>query len=112
MNQNINEEFTTEQKIKMLISDTNYPGRFEDETQEDYKKRRSFSQKLNKAYLKGKVTWDPYLLGEKGRSKGMVSTVTNREFIDNVKSRMIDRINKSKEELAMPVEVEEVNDGK
>ena len=65
----------------------------------------------NEDNKKGKVTWDPYLLGEKGRSKGMVSTATNREFIDNVKSRMIDRMNQSKEELAMPVETEEVNDG-
>ncbi len=51
-------ELTVHQVLDMV----NNPARMEDESFEDYRKRRTLSKKFIKSYLKGRVVWDPFIL--------------------------------------------------
>jgi hypothetical protein len=51
-------ELTVHQVLDMI----NNPARMEDESFEDYRKRRTLSKKFIKSYLKGRVVWDPFIL--------------------------------------------------
>lgn len=74
-----------------MLAYVNYPSRREDESFEHYKERRRFSKKFNKAYLKGKVIWDPSILST------LVGIGTRLPFTDNNVALVGGLINKLKE---------------
>jgi len=58
------EQPKTELTVHQVIDMVNNPSRMEDESFEDYRKRRTLSNKFIKSYLKGRVVWDPFILNK------------------------------------------------
>ena len=56
------EQSKVELTVHQVLDMVNNPARMEDESFEDYRKRRTLSKKFIKSYLKGRVVWDPFIL--------------------------------------------------
>lgn len=82
------EEPTAEPTVTEIFNVLLPPKRKEDESFSDYKDRQRFSNKFTKAYKKGRLSWDPYILKSMGVTNGLSLTEKNREFLKAVADRM------------------------
>jgi len=77
-------EPTTTDMFDVLLD----PKRKEGETFHDYKDRQKLANKFVKAYKKGRLSWNPYILKPMGITTGLPLTEKNREFLQAVADRM------------------------
>jgi hypothetical protein len=92
-------EYPVEDRIlKMFVS--NSPSRLEEETHEEYKTRRKINRGSMKRFKRGRMLWNPYILGN---SKGLQHNERNRETV----TAFIEQMKKQQEENNEQEDVEE-----
>jgi hypothetical protein len=79
------EQPKTELTVHQVLSMVNNPERMENESYEDYRQRRTLSNKFVKSYLKGRVVWDPFILRKLMNLKtGLPFTDSNAGLVGNI----------------------------
>lgn len=92
-------EYPVEDRVlKMFVSGS--PSRLEEETQEEYKMRRKLNRGSMKRFKRGRMLWNPYVLGN---SKGLQHNERNRETV----TAFIEQMKKQQEENNEQENVEE-----
>jgi hypothetical protein len=83
-------EYPVEDRVlKMFVSSA--PSRLEEETHEEYKMRRKLNRGSMKRFKRGRMLWNPYILGN---SKGLQHNERNRETV----TAFIEQMRKQQEE--------------
>ncbi len=79
------EQPKVELSVHQVLDMVNNPARMEDESFEDYRKRRTLSKKFIKSYLKGRVVWDPFILKQLMNIKtGIPFNDKNVKMVSNI----------------------------
>lgn len=85
-------EYPVEDKIfKMFVSSSPQRLKEENETHEEYKARRKLNNGSLKRFKRGRMLWNPYILGN---SKGLQHNERNRETV----TAFIEQMRKQQEE--------------